>query len=114
MYSYWLFQLAFDSYKSKKEYIHSHQFFTEKTEDNAKLNLGRAGRVHSDLDATRRLEELKSEFAESPPIRISQSPVTFVVTYKILNEFKYVLKFLVRHFFCHRHFKLCGVSENKL
>ena len=26
--------------------------------------------MHSDLDATRRLGELKSEFVESPPIRI--------------------------------------------
>ena len=29
------------------------------------------GRVYSGLDATRRLEELKSELAKSPPIRIS-------------------------------------------
>ena len=28
--------------------------------------------MHSDLDATRRLGELKSEFVESPPIKISQ------------------------------------------
>ena len=31
----------------------------------------RAGWVHSDLDASRGLGELKSEFVESPPIKIS-------------------------------------------
>ena len=30
---------------------------------------------HSDLDATRRLEELQSEFAEAPPIFISTASI---------------------------------------
>ena len=36
--------------------------------------MGKGGWVHSDLDATRRLGELKSEFVESPPSKMSTSP----------------------------------------
>ena len=56
------------------------QYFTEKTIHGQVLNreecprTGWEGRVRSDLDATRRLGELKSEFVESPPLRISSSP----------------------------------------
>ena len=74
MYSYWLFQLALDSNKSNLHtnthpipsvfYRKDSVFFEDRTNMWEGL-----GRVHSDLDATRRLEELKSEFAES--IRIS-------------------------------------------
>ena len=50
------------------------QFFTEKLKDQKKCKKGRAGWVHSNLDVTRRLRELKSEFVESFPIKISPSP----------------------------------------
>ena len=59
------------------------------------LYTGGHGWEHSDLDATRRLEELQSEFAEAPPIFISSSPPLRIeahcactVYYFLIGDFK--------------------------
>ena len=105
IFSYWLFQLALDSNKSKGgiSYLHMAHLFSfyrrlTWPQRHAKSNQGRVGQVHSNLDATRRLGELNQSSSSLLQLRFLphfllasrlavNSTANYILTWEVIAAF---------------------------